>query len=89
MALGVSDALPLAMFVHATKVSDIKPHHLEDQDTVVLVDSVINTGKTIMDFVKHIKSLDQEIRIVVITGVAQSESLELGGTLRRTLARYG
>jgi hypothetical protein len=45
MALGVNEAFPYAMFVHAEHPEDIEPHHL--QRTVVLVDSVMNSGKTV------------------------------------------
>lgn len=47
-AFGVSDAFPLAMFAHAGDAEDLKLHHLQGQLTVMLVDSVVNTGKTIV-----------------------------------------
>ena len=75
MAFGVNDAFPLAMFVHAKDTDDVKPHHLEGQCTVVLVDSVINNGKTVVDFVKRARSLQPTIRIVVVTNVAQVKSM--------------
>jgi hypothetical protein len=43
MALGVNEAFPYAMFVHAEHPEDIEPHHL--QRTVVLVDSVMNAAR--------------------------------------------
>ena len=39
MASGVSDAFPSAMYVHAARPSDIKPHHVRDRKHIVLVDS--------------------------------------------------
>ena len=48
MALGVSDVFPLAMFVHVDHSDDLKLHHLEGQRTVLLVDSVVNTGKKVL-----------------------------------------
>jgi uracil phosphoribosyltransferase len=54
MALGVSSAFPLAMLVHATKPSDIKFHHLQKWHNVLLVDSVINSGKSLVEFIQHI-----------------------------------
>lgn len=64
MAFGVNDAFPLAMFVHASHPDDIKLHHLQDQLTLVLVDSVVNSGKTVVQFVQHVRNLNATIRIV-------------------------
>lgn len=79
MALGINDALPLAAFLHANLPGDIKAHHLQGQQTLVLVDSVINTGKTVLDFVKHVRSLHKTIRVVVVAGVVQADFLSTGG----------
>jgi uracil phosphoribosyltransferase len=57
MALGVNEAFPLAMFVHASRPDDIMLHHLQGQLTVVLVDSVVNSGKTVVQFVQHVRNL--------------------------------
>ena len=78
MALGVNDALPLAMFVHASRPEDIMLHHLQGQLTVVLVDSVVNSGKTVVQFVQHVRNLHATIRIVVIAGVIQAELVSRG-----------
>lgn len=85
MALGVNDAFPLAMFVHASNANDIKPHHLDGQLTMVLVDSVINTGKTVIEFVQHVRKLHATIRIVVVAGVVQAQCVN-GGSLEQALA---
>jgi uracil phosphoribosyltransferase/phosphoserine phosphatase len=82
MALGVNDAFPLAMFVHASQPPDIKLHHLQGRRTLLLVDSVVNSGKTVMEFVRHVRSLDATIHIVVIAGVVQSQVISA-----RSLAR--
>ena len=87
MAFGVNDAFPLAMFVHASDADDIKLHHLQGQLTVILVDSVVNTGKTIVEFVQHVRKLDATIRIVVVAGVVQAQCIS-GGSFKQTLARY-
>ncbi|KAK6591835.1 uracil phosphoribosyltransferase [Botrytis cinerea] len=50
MAFGVSEALPLATFLHAKDPEDIKATHVEGQLNIVLVDSVVNSGKTIVEF---------------------------------------
>jgi len=65
MAFGINEAFPSAMFIHAKRPEDIEPHHLLQQRTVVLVDSVVNSGKTVVDFVQHIHSIHATIRIVV------------------------
>lgn len=89
MALGVNDAFPLAMFVHASDADDIKLHHLQGQLTVVLVDSVINTGKTVIEFVQHVRKLHATIRIVVVAGVVQAQCVSGGsGSLNQKLARH-
>ena len=82
MAFGVSDAFPLAMFVHARRPDDIKPHHLQGPRTVVLVDSVMNNGKTAVEFVQHVRSLHTAIRIVLVVGVAQAQSVSEGSVVQ-------
>ncbi|KAF8143822.1 uracil phosphoribosyltransferase-domain-containing protein [Mycena galopus ATCC 62051] len=88
MALGVYKALPLAMFVHAKKPEELTKAHLEGRETVVLVDSVVNSGKSVEEFVQHIRrALDlTTIRIVVVAGVIQAQSLS-DGILGNILAR--
>lgn len=81
MALGVNEALPKASFVHAGLCEDLLLHHLTDKSTVILVDSVINSGESVVKFVKRIRDLSLDIRIVVIVGVIQKESIS-----ERTLA---
>ncbi|CAD6568849.1 MAG: hypothetical protein ASARMPRED_002077 [Alectoria sarmentosa] len=87
MAFGVSDAFPLAMFVHASDADNIKLHHLQGQLTVILVDSVVNTGKTVIEFVQHVRKLHATIRIVVVAGVVQAQCVS-EGSLNQALARY-
>ncbi|CZT52256.1 related to 2-3-cyclic-nucleotide 3-phosphodiesterase [Rhynchosporium secalis] len=81
MAFGVNDIFPLAMFVHASCPEDIKPRHLQGQSTVVLVDSVVNNGTTVVQFEKHIRRLSSTIRVVVIAGVVQAESVSDGSSI--------
>lgn len=88
MAFGVSDAFPLAMFVHASDADDIKSHHLQGQLTVILVDSVVNTGKTIIEFVQHVRKLHATIHIVVVAGVIQAQCISEGSLLKQTLAYH-
>ncbi|KAL8698861.1 MAG: hypothetical protein Q9224_001658 [Gallowayella concinna] len=90
MASGVNDIFPLAMFVHAKDTDDLKFHHLDGQLTLILVDSVVNTGKTIVDFVRHVRKLHATIRIVVVSGVIQAKCVSgsNGGSLVQNLASY-
>ena len=85
MALGVNEALPLAMFVHASHPEDIMPHHLQEQLTLV-VDSVVNSGKTVVQFLQHVRKLHATIRIVIMAGVVQAQCLS-GSLLAEALAR--
>ena len=87
MALGVNDAFPLAMFVHASDADDIKLHHLQGQLTIILVDSVVNTGKTIVEFVQHVRKFHATIRIVIVAGVVQAQCVSRGG-LNQALAHH-
>lgn len=81
MAFGINDVCPLAMFVHASCPNDIKLHHLHGQLTVVLVDSVVNNGQTVVQFVQHVRKLHSTIRIVVVAGVVQAKSVSDGGLI--------
>ena len=75
MALGVSEALPTASFHHAQEPRDISPKYLVNVKTVVLVDSVVNSGKSILEFVRHIRTCQATVRILVVAGVIQSQSV--------------
>jgi uracil phosphoribosyltransferase/phosphoserine phosphatase/adenylate kinase len=87
MAFGVHDAMPTAAFLHSKEPHDIKAEHLKGRKTIILVDSVINEGRSVAKHVNHISGFPEaaSIRIVVITGVAQQESLKPGGPLQRAL----
>ncbi|KAI3338761.1 uracil phosphoribosyltransferase-domain-containing protein [Ustulina deusta] len=85
MAFGVSDVLPSAAFVHANGPDDVGEHHLAGKSTVILVDSVVNSGKTVVQFVQRVRTICPGIRIVVIAGVVQSQSVSKG-SLAHTLA---
>jgi uracil phosphoribosyltransferase len=87
LVLGVNDAFPLAMFVHANDTADLELHHLQGQKTVVLVDSVVNSGTTIVKFVKHILQTYRKVRIVIATGVVHRECISKGGAVYNPAAR--
>ena len=72
--------------VHAKKPEELNNEHLKGRETVLLVDSVVNSGKSVEEFVQHIRALDFTIRIVVIAGVIQAQSL-CDGILGDILAR--
>jgi uracil phosphoribosyltransferase len=82
MAFSVNEICPLTMFIHAKDPEDIKPHYLQEQSTVVLVDLVVNNGKTVVQFEQHVRKLHASIRIVVIAGVIQAESVATDGLIR-------
>lgn len=75
MAFGVNDAFPLCMFQHAKIPSDLHQDNLKNIATIILVDSVVNTGKSVLEFVQHIRSLHATIRIVVVAGVIHSPAI--------------
>lgn len=87
LAFGINDAFPLAMFVHAKEPEDLKLPHLLDQETIILVDSVVNNGTPIRNFVRHVRSIRGTIRIVVVASVVQRESIDRGGMLYDLAAR--
>ena len=75
MALGINDVLPFATFLHARGANDILPEILSGIKTILLIDSVINSGESILSFVQHIRTLHATVRIVVIAGVIQSKAV--------------
>lgn len=88
MAFGVSDALPLAMFLHAKQPDEVTSEHLEDLSTVVLVDSIINTGKSIVDFVHRLKRMRPNLRIIVLAGTVQNGAISGRKSLTMPLKGY-
>ncbi|RMJ15148.1 hypothetical protein CDV36_005155 [Fusarium kuroshium] len=89
MAYGVSEAFPAAMFIHAASASDIKDHHLQNQSTVILVDSVVNSGKSLTEFVSRIRTSHPRIRIVIVAGVVQAEVTDKTHDWHRLMRSFG
>jgi uracil phosphoribosyltransferase/phosphoserine phosphatase/adenylate kinase len=89
MAMGVNEVFPLAAFHHFSKPEDVKEKNLRGMRTVVLVDSVINSGKSIAEYVNHIRGMDVKVRIVVVAGVVQEEAVKEGGGLVKQLNGFG
>jgi uracil phosphoribosyltransferase/adenylate kinase/phosphoserine phosphatase len=76
MARGVWEAFPDAMFLHAKEPTDVQAMHLDGKWTVILVDAVINSGASIVEFVRHIREkLSRQVRIVVVAGVMQEGAI--------------
>ncbi|OAA37749.1 uracil phosphoribosyltransferase [Beauveria brongniartii RCEF 3172] len=90
MALGISQVFPRAMFLHAFGPDDIKDHHLENQKNLVLVDSVVNSGQSITDFLRHVAArLKQHLaNIVIVAGVVQKEAIADGHALRAMMEQH-
>jgi uracil phosphoribosyltransferase/phosphoserine phosphatase/adenylate kinase len=89
MASGVNEAFPLAMYVHARRSSDLKLHYVQGRSQIVLVDSVMNSGKTVVEFVQTIRKLDANICIVVVAGVVQAQCLSPSSMAYKTLSSCG
>ncbi|KAI4112382.1 MAG: hypothetical protein LQ345_006463 [Seirophora villosa] len=75
MAIGVNDAFPAASLAHAKHPDEIKPQNLEKSRTIILVDSVINTGKSVVEFVRRIREQYASVPIVVVANVVQDQSV--------------
>ncbi|KAL2697592.1 hypothetical protein AAEP93_011496 [Penicillium crustosum] len=69
MAFGVNQAFPLCAFHHAKVPNGLHQDHLRNMVTIILVDFVVNTGKSVLELIRHIRSLHATIRIVVVAGV--------------------
>ncbi|OJI80517.1 hypothetical protein ASPTUDRAFT_59217 [Aspergillus tubingensis CBS 134.48] len=82
MANGVNEVFPTAQLLHAKFPHD----NLEGIVTVILVDSVINSGKSIVEFLQHIKQINDAVRVIVVAGVAQDQAIK-GGSAIRAVAR--
>ncbi len=83
MALGVSEAFPRATFLHARTPDDVKVDHVVGKRTVLLVDSVVNSGKSLVEFVQRVRGLDHAVDIVFVAGVVQSGAFAEDGYIAR------
>lgn len=48
-----------------------------DTDRVIIVDSVINTGKSLMKIIEHIRELNPKITVIIAANVIQAEAIKL------------
>ena len=88
MAMGVSEVMPTASFVHAKKAEEIGPKLLKNADTIILVDSVINRGASMVEFLSHLvpssaatattrtSLVKDDVKIAMMTGVVQDEAVQ-------------
>ena len=83
MASGVNKAFPLASLLHAKQPEDVTAEHLKEKSTIILVDSVVNNGKTMIDFTYHLHYLAPTVPIVMVAGVVQQNAI---GRLERLQA---
>ncbi|KAI1484638.1 uracil phosphoribosyltransferase-domain-containing protein [Biscogniauxia mediterranea] len=83
MAYGVFKALKQATFLHAKHAEDITSHYLQQRTTVVLVDSVINSGDTMVRFVEHVRNLHKSVRIIVVALVVQKDAISEGSYAKK------
>jgi orotate phosphoribosyltransferase len=60
-------------------------HHVKGQWTVILVDSVVNSGKSVAEFLERIRELDRTVLVVVLAGVIQAEALSTAAVLGQVL----
>ncbi|KAF4950098.1 hypothetical protein FGADI_8437 [Fusarium gaditjirri] len=88
MAFGISDVFPQAMFIHASGAEDLEMHHVQGQSNVILVDSVVNSGKSVIEFIKRAARLEPNIDITVVAGVVQSEAVAKGHLFEKVMRRH-
>ncbi|KAI1009573.1 hypothetical protein LB504_003064 [Fusarium proliferatum] len=89
MAFGVSEVFPQAMFIHASTAGDVKMHHVQGQTNVILVDSVVNSGKSVIEFIKRVVRLEPNINITVVAGVVQAEAIAESHLFAKVMRRHG
>lgn len=88
MARGVHTAIPQASYMHFKTPADVKAEHIEQQSQVVVVDSVVNTGKAILECVAVVRTFAERIPIVVVAGVLQAQCLQRHSNMYTALLGY-
>ena len=88
MAFGVSAVFSQAMFVHAKAAEDLRPEHVQGQSNIVLVDSVVNNGTTVIEFLERLKALGSAPEsIIMVAGVVHSGAISGESPLWQALSR--
>ena len=77
MAFGVSKALKLASFAHWKTFSNINDAHFDKHKTIILVYSLVNSGKSIMEYPLPLRKRCPKIEVVVVAGVVQAKAIEI------------
>jgi uracil phosphoribosyltransferase len=76
MAFGVSKAIPRAAFCHAREFTDItNTDNFNGKRDLVLIESVINSGKSLVNSITPLRESYPPVRIIVVKGVAQADSV--------------
>ncbi|KAL4761081.1 uracil phosphoribosyltransferase-domain-containing protein [Aspergillus foveolatus] len=86
MASGIFNVFPKARFHDVKEPTDFKKEYIEGIVTVILVDSVINSGKSVAQFVQRIREMDGSVRIIIVAGVIQDQAVR-GRSQLRAVAR--
>lgn len=76
MAFSVSKALKQAAFAHLKVFKDIHEAYFERKKTIILADSVVNSDKSILEYLEPLQKKFPELSIVVIAGIVQVEPVE-------------
>ncbi|QBZ58493.1 hypothetical protein PoMZ_03446 [Pyricularia oryzae] len=69
MAKGVYRTFPLARYAFAKSPQDIAWRDVADMANILLVDSVVNTGKSMIDFVDNIRTMSSKAKILLVAGI--------------------
>jgi uracil phosphoribosyltransferase len=77
LAFGVNEAMPEAGFAHAKEFDNVDPKNFEGKRTVILVDSVVNTGGSIVELIKPLRKKYPHVRVIVVAGVVQAKAVVL------------
>ncbi|KAL4812796.1 uracil phosphoribosyltransferase-domain-containing protein [Aspergillus spinulosporus] len=86
MASGIFRVFPKARCHEAREPKDVGKEYLEGIVNVILVDSVINSGESMAQFVQHIQETDGAVRIIIVAGVIQNQAVR-GCSRLRIIAR--
>ncbi|RAH53010.1 hypothetical protein BO85DRAFT_481352 [Aspergillus piperis CBS 112811] len=81
MAAGIRDVYQKACTLQTDKPEDIDDDHLQEMDTVVLVEAVADSAEAITRYVNHIHRVKPCLSILVVAGVLQAELVAPGGPL--------
>ncbi|KAL5903123.1 hypothetical protein ACKVV7_011430 [Pyricularia oryzae] len=91
MARGVYQTFPQAIFAFAKDPHQVTGRDVADVANILLVDSVINTGKSMVDFVEHIRGMNPRAKILLVAGVVQAGAMAIDKeeSLRRKMESWG